>query len=145
MYRFLSFLELLQLKILRATSFIWYLEELENTSFLLTMMMESLHCCNGWWTIGGTCSSCMLIFDNCFHIPGFWMLIAFYCCRSALQAFKRRVAYSNVGHDRILTSLLKLACSNKHCLKFFFHNWMLIKILLGGEHHQSEKILNYPR
>jgi hypothetical protein len=43
-----------------------------------------------------------------------------YCCRSALQAFKRRVAYSNVGHDRILTSLLKLACSNKRCLKFFF-------------------------
>nr|ACF78750.1 unknown [Zea mays]ACL53750.1 unknown [Zea mays] len=38
---------------------------------------------------------------------------------SALQAFRRRVAYSNVGHDRILTSLLKLACSNKPCLKFF--------------------------
>ncbi|WVZ74370.1 hypothetical protein U9M48_022558 [Paspalum notatum var. saurae] len=34
------------------------------------------------------------------------------CCDlqfiSALQAFRRRVAYSNVGHDRILTSILKL-------------------------------------
>lgn len=33
------------------------------------------------------------------------MLCAIETCRSALQSYKRRVTYSNVGYDRILTTL----------------------------------------
>ncbi|CAO2038099.1 unnamed protein product [Urochloa humidicola] len=41
------------------------------------MMMESLHCCYAWWTIGVTCSSCLLCkhLDDELHTPMFGMII----------------------------------------------------------------------
>lgn len=48
------------------------------------------------------------------------MLCAIEICRSALQSFKRRVTYSNVGYDRILNTLYILP------LSFSFLLWIML-------------------
>lgn len=109
--RYHSSLVWLLLKKLLAVWFIGYLEEqVDIFSWRMVMMKGSLHCLNEWWKIIVNIVSCMccdFIFCMCkLSLSGLaWTengVLAF-GYRSALRAFRRRVAYSNVGYDRILS------------------------------------------
>ncbi|XP_052174385.1 lipid droplet phospholipase 1-like isoform X3 [Diospyros lotus] len=68
------------------------------------------------------------------------------CFMSALGSFKRRVAYSNVGHDSILLIVDGAALIFIH--DFYSYVFLLqdaIQILWAGEHHQLGVIMNFLR
>lgn len=110
-FRFHFFLVYLQLRNLQAVLFIWFLGELV-VIFSLLMMMESHHCSNACYKIMTIFISCMIVAylilwvikKICISKP--WLAL----CRSALRTFKRRIVYSNVGYDRILSIWYFLLC-----------------------------------
>lgn len=114
--------------------FISFLEEQVGIFSLLMMMKENLHCLNAWFKTTVICISCMfvasyiifLLYMEFVEFDSFKessrLLISL--CRSALRAFKRRFAYSNVDYDRIrlicfFFKLILGAFSFLHCILFF--------------------------
>ena len=138
--------------------FILFLEEQVGIFSLLMMMKENLHCLNAWFKTTVICISCMfvasyisfLLYMEFVESDSFkessCLLISL--CRSALRAFKRRFAYSNVDYDRIrlicfFFKLILGAFSFLHCILFFMvFLYKKKKILLAGEHHPSDVRVN---
>lgn len=79
--------------------------------------------------------------------------LPFVMCRSALRAFKRRVAYANANYDRILFyidvgfQIINILFIYKVFSLSFMQDYVLsslfFKIWLGGELHQSGVNMNF--
>lgn len=127
---YLGFLPSRKLQVSLSTG---YLKELDVTFSWKMKKRVNLPCFDAWWKIPVIVISCMPMHSmpsppichkllvhltmsgNLFSLNMFFLY-----CRSALRAFKRRVVYSNVGHDRILSRLLLVVSYLSCAVTFLF-------------------------